>query len=444
MRIRVIDDHLTDRAGAGLAVDQASLWRLLVSVAVLLACLISGCKSTLDNLDVSNMLGPTGRKAREAAEEANGGRRMAELEGHEQFEEAKALYDAGNYKEARKKLQKIVKKYKNKPIEEDAMFYRAESDFHMDALGSAQDGYEELLKKHPSSRYLETSTQRLYNIALTWLGNPPSAQEVEMAYFARNDSEVGIDKVPETQVTADIWFPVNVVNRKKPIFDPQGRALEALRSVWMNDPTGPLADDALLVHAVHKLRRGNYIDADRDFATIREQYADREVAPVAYVLGAHSSLLAYQGSNYDGRQLEEAKQLTESALRLFPEIPQREKLKHDLERINAEFATRDWKLAQYHARRSEKSAAAYYLESMLKNQPESNHAEDARELLVKLGPEHSAGILTEPIYDTEVIPARAEEEAGGEAGRATVTTSGVSDAAAGRATIGSRRRPQAR
>jgi len=414
-------------------------------LALTLICLAAGCTSTLDHLDVSKMLGPTGRKAREAAESAQGGRHLAELEGHDQFEEAKKLYDEGNFKDARKKFHKVVKKFKNKPIEEDAMFYRAEADFRMDALANAQDGYDELLKKHPSSRYLETATQRLYSIALTWLENPPPASEVEMAHFAKHDSEIGIDTNPQTQVPADVWFPINVVNRKKPVFDPQGRALEALRSVWMNDPTGPLADDALLTHAVHKLRRGNYIDADRDFATIREQYADREVAPVAYVLGAHASLLAYQGSNYDGRQLEEAKQLTESALRLFPEIPQREKLKHDLERINAELATRDWKLAQYHVKRSEKLAAAYYLETMLKNQPESAHAEPARELLVKLGPEHSAGILTEPIYDSEVIPAVAEEsteDRPSQFGRAAAgQTSGIGRASVGGAAGSARRDP---
>ncbi|MCY2968541.1 MAG: outer membrane protein assembly factor BamD [Planctomycetota bacterium] len=374
-----------------------------------LALGLAGCKSTLDNLDVGNMLGPTGRKARDAAEAAQGGRKMAELEGHEQFEEAKALYTEGKYKEARKKFHKVVKKYKDKPIEEDAMFHRAECDFQMEKLADAQDGYDELLKKYPSSRYLEKSTQRLYDIALDWLGHPKSATEVEMAHFAKMGSENGIDANPDTQISANIWFPVNFVNKKKPMFDPDGRALEALRSVWMHDPTGPLADDALLAHAVYRLRSGDYIEADRDFATIREQYADREVAAQAYVLGAHASLLAYQGSNYDGRQLEEARQLTQSAVRLFPNIPQKKKLENDLVRINTEAANRDWQIAQYHLKRGEKHASAFYLESMVQHSPESPHVEEARELLVQLGPDHAAGLLPKPIYKTEVITVSGED-----------------------------------
>lgn len=401
-----------DRAGLCCLRPRGGARVLRIACCLLLASLLSelsGCKSTLDNLDVSNMLGPTGRKAREAAENAQGGRKMAELEGHEQFEEAKELYVAGQYKEARKKFHKTAKKYKDKPIEEDAMFYRAESDFQMERLANAQDGYDELLKKYPSSRYLETSTQRLYEIALTWLGHPRNATEVEMAHFAKVGSEQGIDSNPDTQIPAGVWFPINFVNRKKPVFDPDGRALEALRSVWMNDPTGPLADDALLVHAIYRLRSGDYIEADRDFATIREQYADREVAAQAYVLGAHASLLAYQGANYDGKQLEEAQQLTQSALRLFPDIPQRKKLENDLARINSELASRDWQTAQYHLKRGEKGATAFYLESMVRNSPESSRVEEARELLVKLGPEHAAGLLPQPIYKTEVVTVSGED-----------------------------------
>lgn len=384
----------------------------LLLVWLLGLCTLSwpGCKSTLDNLDVSNIMGPAGRRAKQAAEDAQGGRQLAELEGHAEFEEAKAEFDAHQFAEARKKLHKIVKRYKDKPIEEDAMFYRAEADYRLEKYAKAQDEYEELLKKHPSTRYLETSTQRLYDIALGWLGYPKNAAEVELAHFARMGSEHGIDSNPDTQIPAEVWFPINVANRRKPIFDPEGRALECLRSVWMNDPTGPLADDALLMHAVHRLRSGDYIEADRDFATIREQYADREVAMAAYVLGAHASLLAYQGAHYDGKQLEEARQLTESALRLFPEAPQKKKLENDLARIDSELANRDWEIGEYHRRRGEKSAAAFYYESLVKTSPESQRALAAKEKLVQLGPDHAAGLLPKPIYETEVVTVSAEEE----------------------------------
>lgn len=385
-------------------------WRLSIFAIWCLIGLFSGCKSTLDNLDVGNVLGPTGRRAREAAEAANGGRKMAELEGFDDYEAARAQMLAGELKPARKSFHKIVKKYKDKPIEEDAMFHRAECDYQLDDFSSAQDGYDELLKKYPSTRYLETSTKRLFDIALAWLGNPKSATEVEMAHFARVGSEDGIDSNPDTQIPADVWFPVNFTNRSKPVFDPDGRALQALRSVWMNDPTGPLADDALLWHAVYRLRCGDFVEADRDFATIREQYADREVAVQAYVLGAHASLLAYHGAEYDGKQLEEAKQLTQSAIRLFPDIPQRKKLENDMVRITAEFANRDWIIAKYHLKRGEKKAAAFYLESMLRNAPESSHAEEARTQLVQLGRDNAAGILPAPIYKTEVVTVSGESE----------------------------------
>jgi len=201
-----------------------------------------------------------------------------------------------------------------------------------------------------------------------------------------------------------VSFPVNVFDRTRPVFDPEGRALQALRAVWMNDPTGPLADDALLLHAVYHLRKKDYRQADDDFAMIRQEFANRELAPAAYVLGSHASIQAYQGAAYDGKQLDEAKNLTESALRLFPDLPQRPKLLRDLATLNAELAKRDWERANYHLKRREKAAAAYYCEAIIENYPDSPYAGQARGVLERLGPEFAAGLLSEPIARSSEAP----------------------------------------
>jgi tetratricopeptide (TPR) repeat protein len=189
--------------------------------------------------------------------------------------------------------------------------------------------------------------------------------------------------------------------------------VQALKSVSLHDIDGPLADDALMTLATFYLRRKDYREADHYFKTIREQCPKSEFLPASYILGAHSSLNSYQGAQYDGKQLEEAKKLTTSAVRLYPDLPQRAKLEADLKRIDAESAVREWSRVGYYLKRSEtpfesvkvkedeKRAAAVHCETIIDKYPDSPQAAQARDVLVKLGPKYAAGILKTPLFPKE-------------------------------------------
>jgi TolA-binding protein len=389
-------------SATALPASQAAGWMWLVASACI--CL-SGCTSTLldKKVEIKNIFGPIGRKAREAVEIQERDP-LAPIEGSEEFDAAKKLYEQKKYAEARKAFKSVAKKYKDKPIEEDAMFMIAESDYRMQSFADAQDSYDELFKKYPSTRYLEDSTQRLFEIARYWLKNPKPASDVELAHFTRESAERRLEDIPDARVPFTFPLTPNLFDKSRPLFDAQGRALQALRSVWINDPTGPLADDALMMAATHHLRKLDYQEADHYFATIREQYSDREHAPAAYVLGQHASYNSYQGAKYDVKQLEEARKLTDSVLRLYPDLPQQKKLQGDLERINREAAERDWVRVQFHLKRGEKDSAAVYAEYILKDYPDSPRAADARKLLLELGPDFSQGILPTPLYKAPSTP----------------------------------------
>src|SRR5690606_10634147 len=110
----------------------------------------------------------------------------------------------------------------------------------------------------------------------------------------------------------------NFHDRKRPVFDTNGRALQALKSVWLKDPTGPLADDALMLAASHYVRKGDYIEADHHYTLLREQFPKSPHLQTAFVVGSHVKLMSYQGAPYDGKNLDDAESLKESTLRLFP------------------------------------------------------------------------------------------------------------------------------
>ncbi|MBS0262130.1 MAG: outer membrane protein assembly factor BamD [Planctomycetes bacterium] len=374
---------------------------------------IAGCKSTVDSVDIKETYGPIGRLAKNRAEQAKRDKSDEPYVGLEQFNAAKKLYDEQKYAEARKAFHKIAKtkKWKNEPVVEEARFYRAESDFQLGHYPAAQDGYDELLKNHPSTKYLEHSVKRLYAIACFWLKSPKPASEVELASFKEENGEELLAKNPDARAPFQWRFLPNFTNKTEPVFDTPGRAVQALRSVTLNDVSGPLADDALMQLALYHLRRADYREAETYFEEIRKNHSNSEFVQAAYILGEHASLKSYQGVNYDGKQLLEARNLAEATNRNYPNSPQRQKLEADLARIRVEIVERDWKRVEYYMRRGEKESAAVYCEIIMEQYPDSVQAARARETLLKIGPKYAAGILSRPLFVKDApVPSESEDD----------------------------------
>jgi outer membrane protein assembly factor BamD (BamD/ComL family) len=383
------------------------LWALVLLA--IWCCGLAGCKSTVDGTDIKDTYGPIGRFAKNRVEEAKRKEKGDEYVGLAELTAARQLYDEKKYPEARKAFHTIVKnkKWKNEPVVEEARFFRAETDFQLSYYARAQDGYDELLKNHPTTKYLERSVQRLYAIACYWLNSPKPASEIELTAFTDEDGAERLAQNPEARIPFEWRIKPNFTDKTRPFFDTPGRAVQALQSVTLHDVTGPLADDARMTLALYHLRKGNYRDADMYFNEIRTQYPQSEFVQAAYVLGAHASLKSYLGANYDGKQLAEAKKLTDSAKRMYPDIPQRAKLDGDLKKISAELIEREWKRVEYYLRRREKESAAIYCEYIIESYPDSPQATKAREVMLSLGPQYDHGIMSKPLFVKE--PAKAPE-----------------------------------
>lgn len=216
------------------------------------------------------------------------------------------------------------------PLEEDALFMLAECQFAQRRYPYAQDSYDDLLNRYPSTRHLDAVTRRLFRISQYWLGFSEDAlaaaekSEIEMAEHVATLDETDTNTLPKRRPSAMAVVP-NVADRSRPVFDAEGRAIQALRSIWLHDAAGPLADDALMLSANHYLRKGDYIEAARYYRLVREQYPDSPHFKHAYILGSHVTLASYSGPEYDGATLEQAKDLKQTATRLFPDLSEEER-----------------------------------------------------------------------------------------------------------------------
>ena len=85
--------------------------------------------------------------------------------------------------------------------------------------------------------------------------------------------------------------------------------MKTYENIRLNDPTGPLADDAIMATANSYFRRGRYNDADYQYDLLRKEYPRSDHQFNAHMLGLQCKLRKYQGPDYDGTPLEEAEQL---------------------------------------------------------------------------------------------------------------------------------------
>jgi len=295
-------------------------------------------------------------------------KKVKELAGYGPNEEiARAAYDEGQrlfrekkYDEAAKQFATAADRWPDTSIEEDALFWQAESYFFGDRYAAAHESYDKLLKKYSYSRYLDKAVARQFAIGRYW----------------------------ERFQAAEPHWPItpNLFDKTRPLFDTWGHALKAYERVRLNDPTGPLADDALMAEANAYFISGRYEDAALNYDMLRAEYPKSEHQKNAHLLGIEAKQRMYQGPLYDGTPLKEAAELVDQTLiRFGPTLgPDRDKLLETKNRMIAEQAERDRAVGQYYEKNGYYGAARYYYKALIEKYPHTPAAAQARERLEQI------------------------------------------------------------
>lgn len=263
---------------------------------------------------------------------------------------ARKTQAVAKFKAAEDSFKSAASRWPDSLLEEDTMFLRAECQFFTDRYAAAQDSYDNLLAKYNNTRYLDTTVKRLFSIGHYWEG-------------VHNNN-------PQWPVTP------NLTDSSRPLFDTFGNALKAYESVQLRDPTGPLADDAIMATATAYYKKGRYEDAAFNYDLLREKYPKSEHQKLAHVLGLDCKMHVYQGPRYDRKPLDEAKEIADQALLQFPRQlgESRPAIEQARAKIAAEMASREWAMAEYYDNRSCYGAARIYYKSILQEYPATPHA----------------------------------------------------------------------
>lgn len=347
---------------------------ILVSVAVLGTSLISGCAASGQRSPFANAMWAKGKDATAGMS----------AQDREELAACRDAYDAGDYDKAVKLCRKAADDFAETSAGEEARYLLAESYYQQGRYPKAQDHYQRLFADYPSTRYVEPVTRRLYDIATRWLQISEPEQREKIRTVSAERVVESVEPEASTDPTLKYRILPNFHNQSRPVFDTQGQALRALKAIWMNDPTGPLADDALMLTADYYQRRRNYVESDRYYRILREEYPDSPHLEAAFTLGGHALQASYQGPMYDGQDLVSARRLKEQSLYLFPASTARSQMREDLGELEALEAERLWAMVDYYDRKDSPRAIAIACVKLISAFPESPRSDEARALLLSL------------------------------------------------------------
>ncbi len=260
-------------------------------------------------------------------------------------------------------FKNAAERWPDSALEQDALFMAGESLFFADRYPETNDTYEQLLKKYPNSKYLDTVDARRFSIAHYWL-------EVH-----KNS--------PQS------FWTFNVLDKKRPMRDSFGHAVRIYDRIRIDDPTGKLADDATLAAGNAYFASANYLDADNFYTDLRKTFPSSEHQFRAHLLGVKAKLLTYEGPDYSGDPLDDAEKLIKQIRRQFPHesSKEREYLARAYAEVRYKKAEREWNMAQYYDRRGEYGAARFHYRSIEEDFGRTPFAERTRSRIAEIGNE---------------------------------------------------------
>jgi TolA-binding protein len=282
----------------------------------------------------------------------------ADAKGRAELEGAHELYRRGEYGKAETVFRKVADNKHNSPqIAEEARYYEAECLRRQENYPKAADVFNKLLNDFHFGAHREQAMERMFEIANYWLEDTREEMHRE-----------------KEQREGKRWFvmPASFVHveKNKPLLDEEGRALEKLEQIVINDVHGRRAADALFLAGSVKFYREDYKEADRYFTQLVEQHPNSERATEAMEYAIISKNMSTGGSDYDSRKAAEARKYVDIALRNYSLPPEKNGfMERALLGINLQQAEKDYKLGEFYRHTGHPGSAWFYYEIVRRRYP---------------------------------------------------------------------------
>lgn len=304
------------------------------------------------------------------------------------LESNKDLKDVAKNKLAAKKFEKAAKKWPDSILEEDALYFAAECRFFSDEYPKAMWLYDSLIHKYHSTRYMNTATRRLFAIGRYW------------------------DKLDRNGAST-----LNFTDGSRPRAGTFSGMQKSYESIFINDPSGPLADDSVMALAEAYMVKGQN-EGDSQFekaafyyAYLRENFHDSPHVSKAFEREIKARQMAYLGDEYDGKTLETAEKLANQTLVQYNGDPKVDTgaVREISNEITDQKAKREWVFGQYYDKKKEYRSARIYYQRIIKDHSASAFALKAQKRLgeIKDLPDEPYGFEQ---WVNDIFPSRTKKD----------------------------------
>jgi outer membrane protein assembly factor BamD (BamD/ComL family) len=299
--------------------------------------------------------------------------RTLDADGQKDLEAARRLFQEKDYAKAEPLFHKLGKDKKvPDTVAEESLFYEAECQRLQKNYRSAEPTYKALLERFRNTQYTDRVNKGLFEIADFWLSDTRTQMN---AYYEQLEGK-RMFVMPASYVH---------VSKEKPVFDMEGRALQTLDTVRLNDINGPLGEKALFYIATVKFYNRDYREADFYFEQLYTQYPNSNYADKAIKQSVICKQLSTGGTVYDCRSIEKAKKLLLESQNAYPELAKQEGwVQKQLIGMNLQQADRDFRIAEFYKRTGHPGSAYFYYELVRRRYPNTTYENRAVERMTEL------------------------------------------------------------
>ena len=280
-----------------------------------------------------------------------------EAKARKRMENALLLMKEGEHIKAAKEFEWAAYFAPETALEEDARYHAAECYYREKRYKEAAEQYIKLLTNFQSSPYKNEIINNLYGIAKIWID----------------------------QVTKDKVGYVNVTDKSRPSFDTFGHAERALKAIFINCPSDPMADDCVYALALAYMRCGtvqgdaSYEHAAEYFKQLRDCYPNSDHVVDAMQQEAICRRRASLGADYSGRHIDEARVIAEQLQTQYRlDTTKQGEVVGIRNGLTDDKAQQIWEVARFYDSRKDYGAARLQYRQLIDDYPATKYAEQSR------------------------------------------------------------------
>lgn len=262
----------------------------------------------------------------------------------EQFEYAKALYEAKQYPEAKQQFQRLIKSFPKSFEAAESQYYLGRIEEEQENLYGAYLAYQKVIDKYPFSERIQEIIDREYKIAEDFMSGKKR----------------------------------KVLGVNLPVENP---ALEIFTKIIENSPYGPKAAGAQYKLGLLLKSLARYYEAEEAFNKVITNYPESEwVEPAKFQLAVCRASLS-KTPDYDQATTKEAKEKFEEFLKAHPDAVLAKEAEKNIAYLKEKEAESNYKIAQFYEKQKQYQSAKIYYSQIINDYPNSAWAVKAFERL---------------------------------------------------------------